>query len=62
MDVDDDGGGPPDPWEPGGWYDGNEDGEPDLVTISSGANLYQLNIELLDPVVYISVYLPLLLR
>ena len=63
MDVDNDGGGPPDPWEPIGWYDGPDAGsEPDLVSIVDGANFYDLNFELFDPAVNISVYLPLLLR
>ena len=63
MDVDDDGGGPPDPWEPSGWYDGPDAGsEPDLVSITGGANLYELDFELLDPVVSFSVYLPLTLH
>jgi hypothetical protein len=63
MDVDEDGGGPPDAWEPSGWYDGPDaDSEPDLVTISSGANLYDLDFELFDPVVSFSVFLPITLR
>jgi alpha-tubulin suppressor-like RCC1 family protein len=63
MDVDDDGGGPPDPWEPSGWYDGPDAGsEPDLVSIAAGANLYELDFELFDPVVSFSIFLPLTLR
>ncbi|HPR35442.1 MAG TPA: hypothetical protein PKY64_07190 [Anaerolineaceae bacterium] len=64
LDVDDDGGGPPDPWEPSGWYDGPDaDSEPDLVSIAGGANLYGLDFELFDPVVEsFSIFLPLTLR
>ena len=63
MDVDDDGGGPPDPWEPSGWYDGPDaDSEPDLVSIVDGANLYELDFELFDTVVNFSVFLPLTLH
>lgn len=63
MDVDDDGGGPPDPGEPSGWYDGPDVGsEPDLVSIAGGANLYGLDFELFDPVVTFGIFLPLVLH
>ena len=63
LDVDNDGGGPPDAWEPSGWYDGPDAGdEPDLVSIVNGANLFGYDITLLDPGVSFSVYLPLTLR
>lgn len=63
MDVDDDGGGPPDPGEPSGWYDGEDaDKEPDLVSIVDGANLYDLNFELFDPPDSYEIYLPMILR
>lgn len=63
MDIDEDGGGPPDPWEPIGWYDGPDAGsEPDLVSIESGVNLYELNFELFDPAVSFGIYLPLILH
>lgn len=41
--------GPPDPNEPIGWYDGNSDGMPDLVSVSAGDNLTGKNIILTDP-------------
>lgn len=63
MDIDEDGGGPPDSWEPIGWYDGPDAGsEPDLVSIESGVNLYELNFELFDPAVSFGIYLPLILH
>jgi uncharacterized repeat protein (TIGR02543 family) len=50
LDVDDSGSWPPGATEPIGWYDANADGNPDLVTITGGANLSGYDIELLDPV------------
>jgi len=51
LDVDDSGSWPPGSTEPIGWYDVDADGNPDPVTITSGAALYGYDIELLDPVV-----------
>ncbi len=48
LDADDSGGGPPDPGEPEGWYDGNGDGTPDLVTVGAGEVITGKNIVLTD--------------
>ncbi len=48
MDIDGSGG-PPDPDEPIGWYDGNADSLPDLVSVSAGSVITGKNIILTDP-------------
>lgn len=39
-------GGPPRPEEPQAWYDSNGDGKPDTVTVSGGATVSNVNVEL----------------
>ncbi len=48
MDLNDNGG-PPDPGEPIGWYDGDSDGHPDLVDVAAGEHITGKDITLTDP-------------
>ena len=57
MDLNESGGGPPDPMEPEVWFDENEDGEPDPIVITSGVN-EEINVLL----IMFYLYLPVIQR
>ena len=59
LDVNDSGGGPPDPEEPFGWYV-DQDGLPQQIVISEGNTVNDVDILLEDP--FKMIFLPLLLK
>ncbi len=61
LDVDDSGGGPPGPGEPTAFYDADDDGNPDPITIAGGSSAGGINIFLYDPPL-LYMFLPVIVK